>query len=396
MISMNIGIDIRSLMERQRTGVGEYTLNLLKELFKLDSENQYYLFYNGFKQSKFSIGNIVPDSPEFDSENIHYCGFKYPNKLLNFGFRFLKYPKIDRMIEKKCNVKIDLFFLPNHCFYSLSDKVKLILTVHDLSFVRLPELLNFKKRLWHKIINPARICQRAHKIVAVSESTKKDLIQLYGLNPDKIFRMHSGISADLKRVEDCQELNRVKQKYSLPEKFILFLGTIEPRKNTIGAIKSYEEFKRIARDFSALKEYSLVIVGPKGWKNRGVFKAIKTSPFKSQIKYIGYLDAEDKSATYSLANLFLFPSFYEGFGFPALEAMKCGTPVVTSYNSSLVEVTGDSSILINPYNISEISQAIFEILSDEKLKINLITKGKSKVEKFNWQKTASEFLNLIN
>lgn len=373
-------------MEGQKTGIGEYAYNLLNELFEIDRQNEYYLFYNSHK-------DIEQNIPKYNYINVHYCKFTHPNKLLNLSLKFFKYPKIDQLIYKQQKVKIDLFILPNINFYAFSKGVKTILTIHDLSFKRFPEFFSLKRRLWHWIINPKKLCQKANQIIAVSRSTKRDLADLYKIDEEKIQVIHSGISPIIKKQEKLA-MESIKSKYNLPDKFILFLGTIEPRKNVIGVIKAFEGVKKIARDFSDLKDCHLVIVGPRGWKNRGIFKAIETSKFKNQIKYLGYIPIEEKSAFYSLADVFIYPSFYEGFGFPPLEAIKCETPVITSYNSSLAEVAGDYSILVNPYDIREIKQAILQIFQSAEIGKTLIKKGREINDKFNWQKTANEVLEL--
>ena len=234
---MNIGIDIRCLMEGHMTGVGEYAYNLLNELFEIDRENNYYLFYNSHKEIEKNI-------PKYNYSNVSYCKFNYSNKLLNLSFKFFKYPKIDQLIYKQQKVKIDLFILPNINFCAFSKGVKTILTIHDLSFKRFPEFFSLKRKLWHWIINPKKLCQNANQIIAVSESTKKDLIDLYKIDDEKIQVIHSGISPIIKK-QDKLAMELIKSKYNLPDKFILFLGTIEPRKNVIGVIKGFEGFMNL-------------------------------------------------------------------------------------------------------------------------------------------------------
>lgn len=173
---MNIGVDIRSLLEKERSGVGEYTLQLLNAVFDADKNNQYFLFYNSWK----NVDGLLPLKWK-NLPNVKFCGFRWPNKLLNFCFKFLSWPKIDLMIKdkrQKIKESIDVFFIPNLNFATLSRGVKKIITVHDLSFERYPRFFSWKRRLWHWFVNPKKLIRGCNKIIAVSENTKKDLVEV--------------------------------------------------------------------------------------------------------------------------------------------------------------------------------------------------------------------------
>jgi len=419
---MNIGVDIRCLMDKERTGVGEYTYNLLKAIFLLDKENQYYLFYNSNK-------NIFQNIPQWKQNNVHYVGTKYPNKLLNL-LLWLKIVKLDKILlrhferiyskKKKLSylsadkqnlkevkdfiqLKIDLpvvetplhfvsaqndeliWFSPNLNFTNLSKKIKHLQTIHDLSFEFLPECFTWKQRLWHWFLNPKKQCQKADIILTPSENTKQDMVNEYGIVGDKIQILQPGISWE-EGLITTENIQRVKEKYNLPEKYILYLGTLEPRKNIESIIEAY--------NISGLKikNYELIIVGGKGWKNKKLLKLIENS---LGVKYIGYVNKEDKQLLYNLSSLFIFPSLYEGFGLPVLEAMSQEIPVITSNRTSLPEVIGTSGYLVNPYNVLELAEAMKNILSDEKLRKMLIIQSKEQTKKFNWNNSAKKFLNLI-
>ena len=184
---MNIAIDIRPLMDKQLTGVGEYTLNLLSNLFTKDSQNQYYLFYNSF--SKIEV-------PQFNFPNVQYCQFKIPNKLLTLSLLLFKNPKLDKLIFKKYQTRMDLFFFPNICFQKTN--CPYIITAHDLSYEIFPQFLTWKRKLWHKLINPKKVFQNAKQIMAVSNNTKQDLINKYQIASDKIQVIYSGIKQNFK------------------------------------------------------------------------------------------------------------------------------------------------------------------------------------------------------
>jgi len=364
--------------------VEEYTVNLLKHLFEMDSKNNYVLFFNSWKEIKSDISwiNGYP--------NVTVRRFKIPNKLLNFFFWYLNWPKIDILTGGA-----DIVFMPNIIFGSVSRKTKLIVTIHDLSYEHHPEYFSRKRRWWHIFINPKKICCRADKIIAVSDSTKRDIVSLYEIDPDKIVMIPSAVSSDFRVINrNDEKLIKVKEKYQLPYKFILFLGTIEPRKNITSLIKAFEALNKHARNNNqeTILKYELVIAGESGWMNKKIFYEINHSEFKDKIRMVNFVESEDKPYLYNLASLFVYPSFFEGFGFPPLEAMRCGVPVICSNNSSLPEVAGSAAILIDPDKPNEIFEAMEEILTNQKLKEILVSKGIEKSKEFDWKETARKTL----
>ncbi|PIP26291.1 MAG: hypothetical protein CO140_01165 [Candidatus Moranbacteria bacterium CG_4_9_14_3_um_filter_40_7] len=383
-----IGIDVRCLTEGRRTGVEEYTINLLREILRFDVQNEYLLFLNSWKDSRTDLAWLK----EFPKVQIKR--FKIPNKILNFCFWYLNWPKIDRLLGG-----VDVFFMPNLTFYALSRKVKLIVAWHDLSFERYPEMFSLKRRLWHYLVQPKKICRRAEKIIAVSQSTKNDLTGLYEINSEKIAVLYSGIADKFKIIDrNDKKLIAVKEKYHLPYRFILYLGTIEPRKNIISLISAYNQLRIWARkeNNEDLHKYRLVIAGQNGWMMDRILKEIENSPFCEDILKINFIEEEDKEYFYNLASLFVYPSFFEGFGFPPLEAMRCGVPVIVSHSSSLPEVVEDGGILIDPNRPSEIAVAMREVLTSPILRADLIKKGLKQAQKFNWRKSAKNFITYLN
>lgn len=401
---MKIGIDVRILAKGTRTGVENYTINLLSRLLPLDKSKKYKLFYNGFKKPKL-------DYPWLKSSNIKIKILRFPNRIFDLFLRFLKFPKIDKVLKG-----VDVFLSPHFLLTPVSSSVKTIIVFYDLSFVRFPEFFSLPKLLWHKFVYPKYQAQKADLIVAISESTKRDLINLYGINPEKIKVIYPGIENGFKPIDkNNPQLSRVKEKYRLPNNFILYFGTIEPRKNILGLIKAFERIKEAKNlpllqiqwqgfegvvkkeeeknvDFSDLK---LVIAGSKGWLYKDVFKKAKESRFSKDINFIGFIDEEDKPYLYNLADVFVYPSFFEGFGLPPLDAMACGVPTIVSNNSSLPEVVGNGAITVDANNIDELGFAIRKVLENQELKDYLIKKGLSRAKKFDWEKTAQEFLNLF-
>jgi glycosyltransferase involved in cell wall biosynthesis len=393
---MNIGIDIRPLMSPIRTGVGEYTFELLNAIFELETEHQYFLFYNSHR-------NLSKNIPKWNQPNIHYIPTNYPNKLFNFILTLTSFPKLDSLIKKRLTLPhLDIFFSPNLNFTALSSKTKYILTIHDLSFEFFPEFYSLKQRLWHRLINIKKQCHRANLILTPSENTKQDLIKHYQITSEKIKVIYPGLSENFKQTLTNQtELDNMCSKFKtthyIPPHFILSFGTIEPRKNILGLIKAFESFKYQSTQHSSypFPDYHLVIAGSEGWKNQAIFEYLTTSPYKNSIHTLGAVSPLEKAVLYSLADLFVYPSFYEGFGFPILEAFAAKIPIIASNRSSLPEVTENTAYLINPHRPEEIAVAMNTILSHENIKSRLITEGYQQLEKFTWQKAAEKWLKTI-
>ncbi len=379
---MRIGIDVRSLMDKNYSGVSSYTLNLVQEIISLDNKNQYKLFYNSFS-------DISERIPKFDKPNVEIVKKNYPNKFLNyFLFKIFNQPKIDRLLD------VDLFLMPHINFISLSSSAKSVLTVHDLSFLRYPEFFSLRKNIWHRAIRAKKLVKKFDKIVAVSENTKNDLVELCDIPEQKVKVIYSGLEDFYHsfNFQNKEEKNRIRDKYNLPEKFILFLGNIEPRKNIQGLIQSYNILRT---EKPELKDYKLILAGARGWREKQIITEREKSKFKKDIIFLGYVDYKDKPYLYNMASVFVFPSFYEGFGFPPLEAQACETPVISSFASSLSEILQNSAILIDPYNNRDMTDAMIEILTNQKLKEIIIAVGKENSKRFNWGETAKEYVKLL-
>jgi glycosyltransferase involved in cell wall biosynthesis len=377
---MRIGIDIRCLASGKKTGVEEYTQQLLENIFLRDRENTYILFLNIYKNTDIDV-DWIKNYP-----NVSVKRFRWPNKILNFCLWYFRWPKIDRMIGG-----VDSFFLPNMNFVAVSQGVKLFVTAHDLSFERYPEMFSWKRRLWHSLVNFRDLCRRAHHIFAVSESTKTDIVNLYGIPEKKVSAMLSGVSSKFTVMNrNAPELIAVKKRYRLPYHFILYLGTIEPRKNIVALIRAYNQLQDTGD--AELRKYALVIAGVRGWKCDEIFREIEMSPFRENIIVTDFVMDEDKSALYNLAGLFVYPSFFEGFGLPPAEAMRCGVPVIVSFTSSFPEVVGSAGLMIDPYQPEDLFRAMQEILLHKDLRETMIKRGLERSKELNWQKAAQDVL----
>lgn len=382
---MNIGIDIRTLMDKQYSGVPEYTYNLIKAIKKIeeqrDSGRRYKLFYN----SGQDLSSRIPD---FSNKQIRPIKTNYPNKIFNYFFqKALKRPQIDKMLG------VDIFFMPHINFISLSSDASFILTIHDLSFLRYPEFFSYRKNFWHKMLGVKQLIARADKIVAVSENTKNDIVDLCGEDRDKIKVIYPGLSSEFQRIDpETPYLKEVGQKYGLNNDFVLYIGTLEPRKNIESIIEGFNLFCQK----NPHSNLDLVIAGGRGWKSKHLEKIKNSTEYSHRIKFLGYVPREDKKFLYNQASIFVYPSFYEGFGFPPLEAMACGTPVISSFVSSLPEVLNDAALLIDPYNINKLAYYIQKLSQDSSLREEMIEKGLSLVKEYSWERTASNYIDLFN
>ncbi len=383
---MKIGIDVRCLIGGRRTGVEEYTINFLREVFSLDKSNKYILFLNNWQSP------VVDLDWTKKYKNVEIRRFRWPNRLLNLSLWYLRWPKIDKLLGG-----VDVFFAPNINFIALSKQTKFILTIHDLSFERFPETFSVWKRVWHIFVGPKKLAQRADKIIAVSKSTANDLKNIYNIDSGKIKVVHSSVDKNFKlQNRNNPKFLEVKEKYKLPFNFVLYLGNIEPRKNIVALIEAYEKLNQQLMVVDRQKNIpKLVIAGGQGWKAEKIYQRINNSSQRKNIIMTGFIANEDKPFVYGLASLFVYPSFFEGFGFPPLEAMRSGVPVVATNNSSLPEIIGKGGVMIDADRPDEIALACRSILTDKKLKNKLVSIGLNQSQKFSWEKSAKKFLTII-
>lgn len=377
---MRIGIDVRPLAERSRTGVQEYVQNLLVNMLAIDRKNEYILFYNSYRTKNPSFLTELEKYP-----NVFLRRFHYPNKILNFCMWYLRRPFLDRLLG------VSVLFSPNIIFTSVSPECRHVLTLHDLSFVRHKEFFDRYRRLWHWLVNPRRLVQNAATIVTVSDSSRDDIVSLYQCPPQKVKRIYPGVGEQFAPVKrERRAFAAVKKKYNLPEKYILILATLEPRKNIESAITAYEILRKENR-----VRHKLLIAGSTGWLFAKTRKQIRRSKYRKDIVFVGEVDDEDRCFLYAGADLFVYPSYYEGFGFPPVEALKCGTTVVCSYTSSLSEVVGNAALLASPYDPHEIAWAMERGLKDGKLKRMLKNEGIKRAGRFIWKETARQIIDVL-
>ncbi len=382
---MRIGIDVRALAAPHRTGVGEYTTELLSALFKLDTANEYFLFWN-----EPTSAALFPAS--WNLPNVHFCPSRWNNKLISATTFLFGRPYADRLIHtsNKPGLNLDYFYSPNPNFTATSAATRFIVTVHDIYFSQFPNTYPLKWRLKHHLMGFKNQCDRAYCITTPSHNTKRDLVDYFKIDEAKIKVIVPGVSTHFLQPPSTQTPNTHSVQDSLPANYILFLGTIEPRKNIGAIIDAYEQaYPQLS------SPYHLVIAGAPGWKNQEIFKRIAQSELKSKIQYIGYVTEADKPALYRGAGLFVYPSLYEGFGFPVLEALAAGTPVITSNRSSLPEVSGSAAYLVNPHRPAEIAAGILQLTTNQTLRARQIKNGLSEAARFKWTHSADELHRLF-
>jgi len=358
---MRIGIDLRSLQEKQQAGISRYAYKLCEAIVKQDKENEYFFYFNTARKISY---------PEFTKSGtvIHN---RIPSRIFNLCARFLRIRKWDT------ENNLDVFWQPSFNFINLSKKVKKVITAHDLSWLINKKWYSHKMLIWHKLVGVRKHITLAEKIVAVSKSTANDLQYFYGVSKDKIRIIYSGIDRE-EYANDCHEI-------ILPKKYILFIGTVEPRKNILGIIDAMEQMYNEDK----FKDVHLVVIGSKGWSNKGVHEAINNSKYADKFHYVGYTSDIARECYLKNCLGLVWPSFYEGFGHPPLEALLHSKQVITSYGSSLPEVVSNNAILIDPYNLMDIKEAIIECLSNTgSVCVDL--------DKYDWNKAALEYIQLFN
>jgi glycosyltransferase involved in cell wall biosynthesis len=258
-----------------------------------------------------------------------------------------------------------------------------VVTVYDLSFMVLPERLHPLRRLYLRW-GTRYSAQRARGVIAISESTKRDLIRLLGIAESKVHVVPCGVDEDFQPLKDQRALDAFRSKAQLPEQMILFVGTIDPRKN----------LTLLLRGFALLRKKSarprLVIGGARGWHWHEVFSVVDELGLAEEVIFPGYIPREELPLWYNAADLLVYPSLYEGFGLPPLEAMACGTPVITSNTSSLPEVVGDAGILVDPHSAEELAEAMHRVLIDGELREEMAKKGLDRARSFSWRSVAQQ------
>ena len=377
---MRIGIDYTAAV-RQGAGIGRYTRELVRALAKLDQANDYVLFAAAGGQRLVDTGW----PPSFQMHSVPLS-----DRTLAILWHRLHLP----LWVELATGPVDIFHSPDFVLPPVR-RARTMLTVHDLSFIRYPQCADANLRAYLNKVVP-RSVHRADLVLADSQNTKDDLAELLGVASDKIEVVYPGVEERFRPIEDKATLEEVRKRYNLPPRFILGLGTLQPRKNFARLIEAFADLRSfdIAQDRFAICNLRLVIVGGKGWLYEDIFAAVERLGLGEKVVFPGFIADEDLPALYNLADLFVFPSLYEGFGLPPLEAMACGTPVITSDTSSLPEVVGEAGLMVEATDVAALAEAMKRVLGDNALREGMITKGLEQAGKFTWEKAAAKLLSL--
>ena len=364
---MRIGIDISPLI-RGRTGVGNYVFYLLKNMLPMAADDE-------FIGLAATLSHLELDGLD---ERLQVRHLKVPTRVLYALWRAGSFLPVEKFTGD-----VDLFHATNY-FLPPTRIAKRVVTIHDLSFMVVPQYCS------PRIVRPfaAGINAFAHesdRIIAYSESTKKDIVSILGVPESKISVIHMAVDDEFgSSAEDADWLERT---FKVRRPYVLFVGMLEPRKNVPAILRA---FNAIKNDFP----HQLVLVGDRGWMYEEIFRLRDELGLGDQVRFIGFVGHDRLAAFYRNADLFVFPSFYEGFGLPVLEAMSCGCPVITARNSSLTEVGGDAALYVDAADWESLAEQMRTVLTDESLRDRLSREGPQQAAKFSWQRSAAQTLDL--
>ena len=377
---MRIGIDISTVLNHGvDIGSGRYIINLIKNLLQIDKKNT-YLLTGRYTTSKY-LSSVTDLKTKYPSSKLKIKIFDTTQKKLAVWDR-LRFPPIELL-----GFRADILHCPDFMIPPTLNK-NIVLTIHDLAFIRFPQF-NFDWFIKKYTKEVKRNTATAKKILADSRSTKNDIVKLLKINPDKIKVVHLATDNIFKKLPAGEIDKKTLTKYNIDKRYILSVGTIEPRKNYPILIKAFNILKRQNEKFNL----KLVIAGRTGWKSEPTYNERDLSPYRKDILFLGRVSDEDLVQIYNQAEFFIYPTIFEGFGLPLLEAMSCGLSVIATDTSSIPEVISGAGILVNPYDVKALSEKIETLASNKELKNRLSKKSIEQAKKFSWLKTAEDTLN---
>jgi len=370
---MHIGIDAHAIGARQG-GNETYIANLIKSLAEIDGDNLYTIYLA-------------------DAGAAAQWREMFKRRYKNFSVRLL--PPPTPLVRVPVYLTYELFRRPVdvlHVQYTAPPfcRVPVVVTIHDLAFERMPETFTRRGSFQLKL-TVRRTAKKAARIATVSEYSRQDLLDIYKLSPDKVVVTYNGVESSFTPQPSVpNEAEAVRKRFGVTRDFLLAVGSLQPRKNLVRLIRAYARLRSEREDFRP----QLVIVGRKLWLASEIFDEVKRQRWADDVILTGYVADEDLPALYRAARAFVYPSLFEGFGLPPLEAMASGTPVVTSDVSSLPEITGDAALLIDPNDERALANALIEIMNNDRLRAELREKGIAQAKKFTWRDAAEKTLRL--
>jgi glycosyltransferase involved in cell wall biosynthesis len=355
---MIIAIDGNEANVGRRVGIGEYAFELLNQFSKLDRPEIKFIIYLKSKP-------LIHMPKESSNWRYKVVG---PSKLwTQFGLPLSLFTSF---------TKPNIFFTPSH-YSPRFCPIPRAMSIMDLSYVKFPELFN-KDDLYQLVNWTKYSALKASRVFTISGSSRDDIIKEYKVKPENVVVTYPGIKMDIKAS---------KSKFDIDGQYILFVGTLQPRKNIVRLVEAFSRLNE--------KDLKLLIVGKKGWQYEEIINSPKTYDVQDRVKFLDYVSDEELPALYKNALCFCLPSLYEGFGLPVLESMKYGCPVAISNTSSLPEVGGEAALYFDPENTDDITRALEELIQDKKKRESLIKKGYEQIKKFSWEKTANETLKVL-
>ncbi len=370
---MRITIDLSPAIH-QKAGLGRYARTLAEHLIAQDRANQ----YTGFAYGSFKADMLPESLRAMPRTNIPIDARSWR---MGVWLAHALGISLDRALPHT-----DLFHATEHLLPRFKN-IKTVFTLHDLIFQFFPEY-HLPLNRWFLVNAMPHFLRRADAIIAVSECTKRDAIRFYSLPPEKITVIYEGVNPALCPVTDAEKIAQARSRYAKNRPFLLFLSTIEPRKNISALVDVLSVLHQ--RGYT----HRLLVVGRKGWLYQSTFDHVKKTGMESEVEFLDFVPDEELAALFAACDAFVFTSLYEGFGLPPLEAMACGAPVVCSNASSLPEVVGDAALLVNPKNVGEIVAAVERVITDRALRDDLRAKGITQATKFSWERAARETLKV--
>jgi glycosyltransferase involved in cell wall biosynthesis len=375
---MLIGIDASRATAARRTGTETYSLHLIRALLAQGRDHRFRLYFNQAPAPGLFSGGA--------------------------DRRVMPFPRLWthlRLSREMRSAPPDVLFVPSHVLPVVHPR-RCVVTVHDLGYHYYPEahtLFQNAYLRWSTRYN----ARTATRVLADSDATRKDLLRYYGISEERIVVVYPGRDETLVPVEDPQTLRAVRARYGLSEPYFLYVGTLHPRKNLVRLVNAFATLLRADRTGSGPADGrvdsasgpQLVLAGQKGWLYEEIFARVRKLNLEDSVILTGYVPDADLPALFGGALAFVFPSLYEGFGLPVLEAMACGTPVICSNVSSLPEVGGDAALLVDPLDTKALAEAMHQVSTDEGLRTTLVDRGYQQIKRFSWQRCANQVLQVL-
>lgn len=376
---MKIFIEGTPLFSNTRSGVGQYVKRLTEAMQDLRPENDYTVFgFHFITKRKLPNDDI---STVFSRKYIRLI----PGRAYNLLYKKMFKLPIDVLLRSKP----DVVLYGNFAYWPLWSGAKSIVVIHDLGFIDVPDYVEVKNRRFLQKFVPYSVNKATH-VVTISDHARRRIIDTYKIDPEKISIVQPSIDHSIYYPRNDEEIRTSNTQYKLPTNYFLFVGTLEPRKNIVGLLDAYAQLPQ-----TVTEKYPLVLVGGRGWADEEIQERLVRYKDLPIIRP-GYVHDDHLPAMISGARALLWPTFYEGFGMPPLEAMACGTPVLTSNTTSLPEVVGESALTVNPFDNDEIRDNIFKLATDDKLCKKLSSLGIKQARKFDWNKSAQQMFEVID